>query len=259
MGAVASEGVRGAPGRTAGALVHCGGLGARPVPGPADPRPRRRGDRGSPGAVRRGRGAVPQGRLLCAGRRPLTPASPTRSPLAIRRGPWTGTAGRWRLDVFREPHDGDVWICRRDARIRRPYADLIRRDANGLPFLTPEVVLLFRAKAPRDKDFTDLAGTLPPRRRPAPVARRRAGPRHPDHPWRATAHNLDRLAVTGSSRPIPLLRALIAYPPLGLAGAHARRPKRMGGSLSTRDRPFTRGGVGVAVGVIDHHRATARR
>jgi hypothetical protein len=29
-------------------------------------------------------------------------------------------SGRWRLDVFREPHDGDVWICRRDARIRRP-------------------------------------------------------------------------------------------------------------------------------------------
>jgi hypothetical protein len=27
----------------------------------------------------------------------------------------------WRFDVFREPNDGDTWICRRDASIRRPY------------------------------------------------------------------------------------------------------------------------------------------
>src|SRR6266480_887956 len=34
---------------------------------------------------------------------------------------WDPAAGRWRFDVFREPHDGDVWICRRDEqRIRRP-------------------------------------------------------------------------------------------------------------------------------------------
>lgn len=35
---------------------------------------------------------------------------------------------RWCLDVFREPHDGDVWICRRDEEIRRPYAEIIEHD-----------------------------------------------------------------------------------------------------------------------------------
>lgn len=40
-------------------------------------------------------------------------------------------AGRWRFDVFREPHDGDVWICRRDEqRIRRrALIDRTRRPA----------------------------------------------------------------------------------------------------------------------------------
>lgn len=28
--------------------------------------------------------------------------------------------GDYLLDVFREPHDGDTWICRRDERIRFP-------------------------------------------------------------------------------------------------------------------------------------------
>jgi hypothetical protein len=91
----------------------------------------------------------------------LVPATP--DALAAGHQTWAldRAAGRWRFDVFREPHDGDEWICRRDARIRRPYADLIRHDASGLPYLAPEVALLFKAKAPREKDSHDFAGTLP--------------------------------------------------------------------------------------------------
>jgi hypothetical protein len=87
----------------------------------------------------------------------------TADTLAAEHQTWAldRELGRWRLDVFREPHDGDVWICRRDARIRRPYADLIQHDASGLPFLAPEVALLFKAKAARDKDTADFNGTLP--------------------------------------------------------------------------------------------------
>jgi hypothetical protein len=39
----------------------------------------------------------------------------------------------WRFDVFREPHDGDTWICRRDASIRRPYPDVFEVSADGSP------------------------------------------------------------------------------------------------------------------------------
>lgn len=116
----------------------------------------------------------------------LVPAS--ARTLAAEHQTWAldRAAGRWRFDVFREPHDGDVWICRRDQRIRRRYTDLIRHDADGLPFLAPEVVLLFKAKAVRDKDAADFAGTLP--LLDADQRRWLAGALalvHPDHPWQA--------------------------------------------------------------------------
>ncbi|HEX4791813.1 MAG TPA: hypothetical protein VH372_25330, partial [Actinospica sp.] len=50
--------------------------------------------------------------------------------------------GRYLLDVFREPHDGETWICRRDETIRLPYAEIIRHTPDGLPYLRPELVLL---------------------------------------------------------------------------------------------------------------------
>lgn len=67
----------------------------------------------------------------------------------------------YRLDVFREPHDADTWICRRDPEIRLPYTHIIRRTADAVPYLAPEIVLLFKAKAPREKDDYDLARALP--------------------------------------------------------------------------------------------------
>jgi hypothetical protein len=70
-------------------------------------------------------------------------------------------ANRWRIDVFREPSEGDTWVCRRDERIRLPYADVVERTADGIPYVRPEVVLLFKAKHARPKDESDLAAVLP--------------------------------------------------------------------------------------------------
>jgi hypothetical protein len=98
---------------------------------------------------------------------------------------WERASGRWRFDVFREPHDDDGWICRRDHRIRRPYAEIIERDADGIPYLAPEIVLLFKAKNPREKDESDFQGVLPllkqERRRWLDDALARVSP---THPWR---------------------------------------------------------------------------
>lgn len=69
--------------------------------------------------------------------------------------------GRFRIDVFREPHDGDTWICRRDSRLRRPYSDLIRRTDDGIPYMVPEAVLLFKAKHDLPKDQQDLNEAVP--------------------------------------------------------------------------------------------------
>jgi hypothetical protein len=69
---------------------------------------------------------------------------------------------RWRLDIFREPSDGDIWICRRDSRIRLPYVDVIEWTEEGIPYGRPEIILLFKAKhADRPKDEADFAAVLP--------------------------------------------------------------------------------------------------
>ena len=70
-------------------------------------------------------------------------------------------ADRWRIDVFRERSDGDQWVSRRDERIRLPYAEAVERSADGIPYVRPEIVLLFKAKAARPKDESDLAAVLP--------------------------------------------------------------------------------------------------
>ena len=96
-------------------------------------------------------------------------------------------AGAWRLDSFREPSDGDTWICRRHEDIRLPYDELIERTAEGIPYGRPEVILLFKAKhAHLAKNEADLAATLPrlePERR-AWLADALALA-HPGHAWLA--------------------------------------------------------------------------
>ena len=70
-------------------------------------------------------------------------------------------ANKWRLDVMSEPGDAGVWKCRRDESIAAPRSEILRRSAEGIPYLAPEAVLLFKAKAARPKDEADLANTLP--------------------------------------------------------------------------------------------------
>jgi hypothetical protein len=92
----------------------------------------------------------------------------------------------WRIDVFREPSDGGEWICRRHEEIRLPYDELIERTAGGIPYVRPEVALLFKAKAAREKDEDDLNDVLPllaPSRRA--LLRDWIALVHPDHSWLA--------------------------------------------------------------------------
>ncbi|MFJ9565531.1 nucleotidyltransferase domain-containing protein [Streptomyces fuscichromogenes] len=70
-------------------------------------------------------------------------------------------SGRFLFDVFREPHEGGTWVCRRDESLRLPYDTVIERTADGIPYLVPELVLLFKAKGTRPKDHADFEGVLP--------------------------------------------------------------------------------------------------
>jgi hypothetical protein len=112
-----------------------------------------------------------------------TPAQLADTHQTWLRDPATG---HYLVDVFREPHDGDYWVCRRDETIRLPYADVIRHTADGIPYLAPELVLLFKAKHGRPKDQTDFEGSLPhlTRRQRETLAGLLARV-HPGHPWLA--------------------------------------------------------------------------
>jgi hypothetical protein len=74
---------------------------------------------------------------------------------------WDPAAATYRLDVFREPHDGDVWICRRDESIRLPYSAVTAYTPDGIPYLAPQIALLFKAKWTRPKDQADFDGSAP--------------------------------------------------------------------------------------------------
>ena len=93
--------------------------------------------------------------------------------------------GHWRLDVFREPSEGDTWICRRDPRIRMPHARVVERTPDGIPYCRPEITLLYKAKhAHQRKNQDDFAAVVPhladDRREWLADALELV---HPGHPW----------------------------------------------------------------------------
>jgi hypothetical protein len=110
----------------------------------------------------------------------------TESALSTHHQTWVrdGNGGPWRVDVMREPWEGDTWICRRDPRIRLQAASLISRTTDGIPYLQPEVILLFKAKAVRPKDDVDFAAVLPHLESSRRVWLRDALTLvHPEHAW----------------------------------------------------------------------------
>ena len=95
-------------------------------------------------------------------------------------------SGDYLVDVFREPHEGGTWICRHTPTIRLPYDEVICRTADGIPYLAPELVLLFKAKHARPKDQRDFEGVVPEL---SPAQRGRLagliGRVYPEHSWLA--------------------------------------------------------------------------
>lgn len=89
----------------------------------------------------------------------------------------------WRVDVMQEPGDHSTWVCRRDESIAEPRARMTAlRD--GVPYLRPEGVILYKAKSQRPKDEADFAACGPHMSREARAWLREALARvHPGHAW----------------------------------------------------------------------------
>jgi len=61
----------------------------------------------------------------------------------------------WTLELMLDDAVEDRWVFRRDPAIERPLSLAIRRDPRGIPFLAPEIQLLYKARTVRAQDQAD--------------------------------------------------------------------------------------------------------
>lgn len=67
----------------------------------------------------------------------------------------------WRIQFMLDEAAGGDWVSRRDERIRRPIAGVGFRTADAIPYLAPEIQLLYKANGRRPKDEFDFTAALP--------------------------------------------------------------------------------------------------
>ena len=106
-----------------------------------------------------------------------------RLELPVHQLHGAGPAGE-RVEVLLQESDRGEWRFRRDLAVSMPLAQSTVLSAQGIAILAPEIVLLFKAKAPRAKDEADFAALAPS----LPAARRAwlsaaIGRCHPGHLW----------------------------------------------------------------------------
>jgi hypothetical protein len=92
-------------------------------------------------------------------------------------------SARWTCEfLLNEERDGE-WIFRRNEAIRRPL-DEIGDERDGVPFLRPEVVLLYKSSERSPKNDTDFAAALPRLSREASLWLKEAlETQDARHPW----------------------------------------------------------------------------
>lgn len=90
----------------------------------------------------------------------------------------------WAIQLMIADTDGEDWLFRRMPAIRRPVATIGDVTPEGIPYVAPEIQLLYKARGLRPKDEADFRQTLP-----ALTTERRNWLRdsliqaHPHHPW----------------------------------------------------------------------------
>lgn len=68
----------------------------------------------------------------------------------------------WTLEFLLEEGSETHWHYRRNAGVTLPWPDFGRRDADGIPFVAPEVALLYKSTDPDScKNAGDFAAALP--------------------------------------------------------------------------------------------------
>jgi hypothetical protein len=93
----------------------------------------------------------------------LAPLGPQATPGPQVNSLWGRRQGsaQWELELLLDESQHDAWIYRRDTAICRPLTEAILHDAAGMPYLAPEIQLLYKSRAPRPRDEADFAATAP--------------------------------------------------------------------------------------------------
>lgn len=74
---------------------------------------------------------------------------------------WAGRSVAWSIDFTVGDGNDEEWIYRRDRSIRRPWPNAVRTTEGGVPYLAPELQLLFKSKDPRPTDHEDARMVIP--------------------------------------------------------------------------------------------------
>jgi hypothetical protein len=91
-----------------------------------------------------------------------------------------------RIEFLLSEIDGGLWRSRRNLEVAMPVETMGRTTVDGIRYITPEIVLLYKAKHLRDWDGADFATALPE----MTLAQRHwlfhaLEAQHPGHPWTA--------------------------------------------------------------------------
>jgi len=90
----------------------------------------------------------------------------------------------WRADMMIEPGMPETWAYKRDTRISALRSEMVARTADGIPYLRPVAILLFKAKYCRTKDEVDFDNAVQRLTAPERVWLRDClDLLHPGHAW----------------------------------------------------------------------------
>jgi hypothetical protein len=107
----------------------------------------------------------------------------TLTDSAHQNNVWVREAGAWRLDIQLGGGDAHKWTYRRDPSLHRALEKAVLRSAAGLPYLAPDLQLLFKSTSIREKDTLDARRVIPVLESHERDFLVRALP--PAHPWHA--------------------------------------------------------------------------
>jgi Aminoglycoside-2''-adenylyltransferase len=87
----------------------------------------------------------------------LTRLGAGEAPRPMVHSLWCRPVGTtlWTFEMMLDESVDDDWCYRRDASIRQPLSKVVRWNPSGIPYLAPEIELLYKARSFRPRDEAD--------------------------------------------------------------------------------------------------------